>query len=270
LVPKLRDYLGRIRKPVFPSAICGHRGASKVAPENTCAAFRGAVEVGCDLVELDVIVTRDEELVVIHDAKLGRTTDRRGKKVTALTLEEIQACDAGCWFDDAFKGERVPTLREALDSIRHKAVPMIEVKQRASRVPALVPKLAATIAQAGYSDHVILIAWDDATAKAIRAAIPEALIARIAFTRLGIRRAANLGFDGVVPWRASATGRFLREARDAGIFVAPWTVNRPKDMQFFARAETDIVITDVPHVLREELEKLGAPTVADASAASAS
>src|SRR5262249_15122766 len=90
LVPKLESYLSRTRAPAFSTAVCGHRGASALAPENTLAAFRGALEAGCDLIELDVLVTRDEELVVFHDEKLGRTTDRRGR-VGKLTLDELQA-----------------------------------------------------------------------------------------------------------------------------------------------------------------------------------
>src|SRR5207248_10865278 len=140
--------------------------ASAQAPENTLAAFRGAIQAGCDLVELDVLVCRDEELVVFHDEKLGRTTDRRGR-VAALTLEELQACDAGCWFADDFKGEKVPTLREALEAIGEKALPMIELKQRSTKRPALVPKLAKILEATGHADRAILIAWDDATAAAV-------------------------------------------------------------------------------------------------------
>src|SRR5262249_6804441 len=73
----LRAYLERVKRLDFATAVCGHRGASAQAPENTLAAFRGALQAGCDLVELDVLLTRDEELVVLHDPKLGRTTDRR-------------------------------------------------------------------------------------------------------------------------------------------------------------------------------------------------
>ncbi|HVY62737.1 MAG TPA: glycerophosphodiester phosphodiesterase family protein [Planctomycetota bacterium] len=272
--PKLEAYLSRVRAPQFGTAICGHRGASATAPENTLAAFRGAIEAGCDLIELDVLLTRDQELVVFHDAKLGRTTDRRGR-VAQLTLDELKTCDAGCWFADTFKGEKVPHLREALDLIRFRAVPMIELKQRAKRAPALVPKLAEIVRECGYDDKVIVIAWDALTARLVREALPQALLARaaFAFTRLGIRRAPALGFDGLVPWRASVTQRFFAEARAAGLFIAPWTVNRPKDMDFFGRAGTDVVITDVPHVLRDHLDALereraagaaGGPVVADA------
>ena len=77
---------------------------------------------------------------------------------------------------------------------------------------------------------------------------------REALLAAGTELFAERGFDGVVPWRATVTSRFLREARAAGIFVAPWTVNRPKDMEFFGKAECDVIITDVPHVLREHLQ----------------
>jgi glycerophosphoryl diester phosphodiesterase len=249
---RLETLLRRVRPPEFPVAVCGHRGSSGRAPENTLAAFREAITDGCDLVELDVLVTRDHELVVLHDEKLGRTTDGKGV-VASLTLAEVRRCDAGAWFGDGWKGERVPHLCEALGTIERKAVPMIELKQKAAKVPALVPSLAALIRAHGYADRAVVIAWDDGTARAVRESLPDVLVARIAFTRLGIRRAAKNRFDGVVPWRASATRRFLAEARAAGVFVAPWTVNRPADMEFFARHACDVVITDHPGALRERL-----------------
>jgi len=264
---KLLALLARVRPPDFETAVCAHRGASGAAPENTVAAFKGAIAAGCDIVELDVLVTKDLELAVVHDEKLGRTTDRKGA-VAALTLDELRACDAGRWFGEAWAGERIPHLAEALGAIERKAVPMIELKQKAAKVPALVPALAKAITVEGYHDRAIVICWDDATARAVREALPGVLIARIAFTRLGIRRAVKNGFDGVVPWRASATRRFLDEARASGIFVAPWTVNRTKDMEFFARHGCDAIITDHPEMLRLRLA-LEAKAKADAKVAQA-
>lgn len=250
--------LARVRPaPAFPTAVCGHRGASATAPENTLAAFRGAVDAGCELVELDIFLTRDEELVVVHDEKLGRTTDVKGR-VAELTLEEIRACDAGLWFGEAFAGERVPLLREALETIRGRAIAMVEVKQRLARAPALLDKLARALEETATADRAILIVWHDDTAARARERLPGALVSLISFTRRGIRRAVAGGCDGVVPYFRSATRRFITEALEAGLFVAPWTVNRAKDMEFFCRAGCDILVTDVPHVARDVIERLEA------------
>lgn len=107
--------------------VVGHRGTVKFAPENTIAAFHKAVELGADLIEMDVRETKDGHLVLMHDATVNRTTDGRGA-VAAMTLAEIKRLDAGSWFSADFKGERVPTLKEALAAIRGRALPDIDFK----------------------------------------------------------------------------------------------------------------------------------------------
>lgn len=91
----------------------GHRGAAGTAPENTLAGFRKAKALGCSWVEFDVRLTGDGEPVLLHDDRLDRTTDGRGR-VSGLPLAAIQRCDAGAWFHPSFAGERVPRLEEAL------------------------------------------------------------------------------------------------------------------------------------------------------------
>lgn len=94
--------------------IIGHRGSAGLAPENTLAGIRRAHEEGASWVEFDVKLTADGVPILMHDDRLGRTTDGKGK-VASKTLVEIQALDAGAWFDQTFAGERVPTLRATLE-----------------------------------------------------------------------------------------------------------------------------------------------------------
>lgn len=108
--------------------IIAHRGASSIAPENTVASIAAALEFHPDFIEIDVRLTKDKKLVVLHDASLKRTTGLRSK-VHNLTLEEIKLLDAGKWFDKRFMEERVPTLEEVLHAIGSKAGLMIEIKQ---------------------------------------------------------------------------------------------------------------------------------------------
>ena len=107
--------------------VIAHKGASGIAPENTLAAFAMALEMGVDMVELDVRQTKDEEIVVIHDETLDRTTNGKGL-VHDYTLEEIKQLDAGSWFDPEFSDQRVPTLKEVLDIIKGKCKVLIEIK----------------------------------------------------------------------------------------------------------------------------------------------
>ena len=103
---------GPVRLP--ERGLCAHRGAMETHPENTLAAFREAVRCGAQMIELDVYLCKDGVPVVIHDPTVDRTTDGAGK-VSELTLAEIKKLDAGGWKSPQFKGEKVPTLKEALD-----------------------------------------------------------------------------------------------------------------------------------------------------------
>jgi glycerophosphoryl diester phosphodiesterase len=105
----------------------GHRGTVKHAPENTIAAHEAAIARGARLIEFDVRMTRDGHFVLMHDATVNRTTDGRGR-VSELTLAEIRRLDAGGWFGPEFRGEKVPTLREALRNIYGRAAVDIDFK----------------------------------------------------------------------------------------------------------------------------------------------
>ncbi|MCM4172683.1 glycerophosphodiester phosphodiesterase [Arenibacter sp. TNZ] len=94
--------------------ICAHRGANETHPENTLAAFAEAIRLGAQMIEFDVQMTKDNQLVIMHDKSVDRTTNRRGL-VGNLTLKKIKRLDAGKWKSKKFKRERVPTLKEALD-----------------------------------------------------------------------------------------------------------------------------------------------------------
>lgn len=119
---------GHRETPVYKDVqVIAHRGASAYAPENTVASFRKAVEMKADWFELDVTFSKDHELVIMHDGDVERTTDGTGR-VADLTLEELKKFDAGSSFDAAFVNERIPTLREALDTATAETGVYIEVK----------------------------------------------------------------------------------------------------------------------------------------------
>ncbi len=117
-------------KPVYEwpgITVVGHRGTVKHAPENTVAAIEKAIELGADLVEIDIRESSDGHLVVIHDASVDRTTDGTGL-VSQMTLAELKALDAGSWFAPEFAGERIPTLDEALAAMKGRALPDLDFK----------------------------------------------------------------------------------------------------------------------------------------------
>ena len=113
-----------------PSWIIGHRGYPAKYPENTLAAFEAAIEAGAVMIELDVMLSRDRKVVVIHDATLDRTTNGKGS-VADLTLAELKQLDAGSWFDAQFVGQQIPELSEVLDLVNGRAYVNIEIKSNA-------------------------------------------------------------------------------------------------------------------------------------------
>jgi glycerophosphoryl diester phosphodiesterase len=113
-----------------PPWIIGHRGYPAKYPENTLASFQGALAAGVKMVELDVMLSRDRKLVVIHDESLERTTNGKGA-VADHTLAELRRLDAGSWFDTSFAGQRLPELGEVLDLVDGRAYANIEIKSSA-------------------------------------------------------------------------------------------------------------------------------------------
>jgi len=131
-----------------PPIVIAHRGDSAHRPENTLAALAGALELGVSAVEIDVQLTRDGRLVVIHDSTLDRTTNGRGD-VRQMTLAEVRAVSAGypSRFGDAYRGEHVPTLAEVVTLLRDRARILIEIKKESVTEDATGGVEALTIAE---------------------------------------------------------------------------------------------------------------------------
>jgi len=116
----------KLQQPLF----IAHRGISARYPENTLAAFIGAIDAGAHMIELDVCLSKDRHLVVIHDETVDRTTNGTGP-VKTLTLAQLRQLDAGSWFDPRFHAERLPTLAQVLDTVKGHLLVNIEIKPEA-------------------------------------------------------------------------------------------------------------------------------------------
>ncbi len=135
--------------------VCGHRGARTLAPENTMAGFALAAEKGAGIIELDVQLTRDGAMAIIHDHTVDRTTNGTGR-VADFSWDELQALDAGVRFGDAFKGQRVPSLGDVLEWAHGRAYLAIEVKDPAPVSPDVLRRIATVIRDAGMADQVTM------------------------------------------------------------------------------------------------------------------
>lgn len=175
--------------------VCGHRGHSAAAPENTLAALRANRAAGGTTAEIDSVLTADGEIVVLHDLTLDRTTDGAGV-VADLPLAAVQARDAGAWFGPAFAGERVPTLAEALEAARALGLGLeVEIKERRNRA-GYDAALARLLADPEARARVTVISFDHVHLRDLKTAIPGLRTGGICHARhgdpVGVARAAAL------------------------------------------------------------------------------
>src|SRR5439155_1600574 len=154
-----------------PPLIIAHRGASGTCPENTLVAFARAAALGAHMIELDVQLTRDGAVVVMHDWTLERTTDGSGA-VCDRTLAEIRGLDAGAWFGSAFRGTRVPTLAEVLAAV---GLP-VNVELKPVGDDGLEARALAVVESAGAPARVVLSSFDAGAVERLRAFAAEATL----------------------------------------------------------------------------------------------
>jgi len=151
--------LTRFTRPL----LIGHRGYPARYPENTLASFKAAMEAGCDMIELDVTLTKDRKVVVIHDDTLDRTTTGKGP-VKNRSLEEIKTLDAGGWFDARFATERVPELSEVLKLTTGRCLLNIEIKESAFEADypadAIEHQVVGLVKTGGAMGRVVISSFD--------------------------------------------------------------------------------------------------------------
>lgn len=224
--------------------VIAHRGASGTAPENTLAAFRRAVACGADMVELDVQLTLDGEVVVVHDFTLDRTTDGTGT-VGASSLAEIRRLDAGAWFGNAFRGEAVPTLGEVLGAV---GLPVnVELKPVGDQ--GLEARTLTVVRAAGALGRVVFSSFDPGALERLRALSSEADIGILCDGPPGpaaMRLAGRVGARALHVRKDGATPEAFALARAAGLQIRVWTVNEAGEFERLAAAGARGVFTDYP------------------------
>lgn len=151
--------------------VCAHRGHSVGAPENTLPAFKAAVERGATVLEIDIVLARDDAIVLLHDEILDRTTDGKGR-VAALDLEALKHLDAGAWFGSDFVGTRIPTLAETLAFARSNDVGLlVEIKER-QRTELILERLGAFLVAEKAENDVLVISFDHVSLLRLRDRFP--------------------------------------------------------------------------------------------------
>lgn len=235
--------------------IYGHRGAAGDAPENTLAAFELALAQGADGIEFDVRLSADGEPVVIHDARLNRTTSGSGF-VHAYPAQALKALDAGSWFNERYPAQargrfvrqRIPLLEEVLTWVRQRGCrALVEIKEGSGTYPGIEAKILRAIRSTATASVVTIISFDHAGLRRLRE-LDADLSLGASFKRplFALRRAKSLGARMVVPHWAFASRQFIGRAHQAGLDVVVWTVNQPDAMRRKIADGVDGIITDYP------------------------
>lgn len=231
--------------------VFGHRGASAVAPQNTLAAFERAAQQGAQGIELDVHLTRDGQLVVIHDFTVESTTDGAGA-VAEMTLAQLQKLDAGAWFSSEFAGERIPTLDEVFAAVGGELLINVEIKSSAT---GIVNAVVDCIRHHQMETRALISSFDADVLRRLRPLTDVPLGCLFGFASQS-QLAEMASFCAALhPWHEQVDADFMQRARDLGCLVNVWTVNDPLRACQLAALGVNSIITDHPETTLAALQQ---------------
>ena len=233
--------------------VWAHRGASGYAPENTLAAFQKAVDLGADGVELDIQLTKDDQIVVIHDEMIARTSDGKGW-VKDYTLEELRAFNYNRTKPE-YKHADIPTMREVFELLKPTGLFInIEIKTGVVFYEKIEEKILALTKEMGMEDRVCYSSFNHYTVTRIHELKPDAEVGflyadgPIDMPSYGVKHGVNalhpalynLQYDG-----------FVKECKEKGLKLNVWTVNERPYMEMCCQYGVDAIITNYPDIAKE-------------------
>ncbi|WP_020579469.1 glycerophosphodiester phosphodiesterase [Actinopolymorpha alba] len=223
--------------------LVGHRGAMGLEPENTLRSFRRAVEEGADAIELDLRLSADGQLVILHDSDVERTTDGKGK-VAEMTLAEIKALDAG-------EGESIPTFDEVLDSV---ALPI----QAEIKAPDAARAALDTIRDRGLFDRITVTSFSADIIRATIEYLPEVRTGLISSRarRESVDLAREMGVPLLCLGLAELDAEFVELCRQERLEVIGWPANDENQLVHALRIGADGVTSDFPGLLRDSSRRV--------------
>jgi glycerophosphoryl diester phosphodiesterase len=224
----------------------GHRGAAGLEPENTLRSFRCAIELGCDFAECDVHRTRDDQLAVIHDQTVDRTTNGTGP-VGSFTMAELKQLDAG-------KGEQIPTLDEVLETVRGRLKLLVELKGENTEELA-----AQAVKRHGMEADVYFTSFHLERIEKIRAIDPKLLTGAI-FSRPPANAcdlAVAAGARSISINFPQVNAALIKEARDKGLMFRAWNPDTAEDIYAMVALGVDGIGSNRPDILMDVLKRHG-------------
>ncbi|MED4730613.1 glycerophosphodiester phosphodiesterase family protein [Aneurinibacillus migulanus] len=239
-------------EPTHKIDVVAHRGAAGYAPENTMAAFHKGVEMKADYIELDVQMTKDGHLVIIHDNAVDRTTNGTGK-VGELTLQELRALDAGSKFNPAFAGERIPTFEEVLDEFHGKTGLLIELKSP-ELYPGIEEKVAIALRERNMdkpaNEKIIVQSFNFESMKTFRQLMPNMPIGVLTSSASDLTDEKLDEFatyaNYVNPSQKLVTKQVVERVHARDMDISAWTVRKKEEVKPLLDAGVDDIITDYP------------------------
>lgn len=238
--------------------VIAHRGDSRHAPENTIPAFRLAIDLKVDLIELDYFESVDGIPIVIHDKTLDRTTNaakvlgRSGLRVDAVKSTELQKLDAGSWFDAKFTGTKLASLDEALDLIQSKSMTLIEHKGGEAKT------CIELLRQKGMIRDVVVQSFDwefVAQCHQLEPTLSLAALCKTSFSEAKLDEIEKTGAK-IAVWKESYLGKKqIATIHGRGMQAWVYTVNNPKRSYDLIQAGIDGIITDAPNLLLRQLSR---------------
>jgi len=230
--------------------IFAHRGASAHAPENTLASFELALAQNADAIELDVKISADGQVIVIHDPTVDRTTGSHGR-VKDLPLKELRALDAGRFFAEKFQGEKIPLLEEVFDAVGQRTFINVELTNYNTPRDHLVETVCMLVKKCGLQKHVMFSSFFASNLSKARTYLPEVPIGLLAFGGFLGAWARSFGFDfskyqALHPYLADVTPQQVQRVHRLNRRIHVWTVNAEDDMRRLFRWGVDAIFTDDP------------------------
>jgi len=226
--------------------VTGHRGAAGLEPENTLRSIRKAIELGVDRVEVDVRVSKDGWLVVIHDETVDRTTNGHGY-VKDLTFHELRELDAG-------RGERIPTLEEVLKLTRGKVTLQIELKAAEATEPTVY-----LIERNKAEREVILTSFMHELLRKVHTINPVLRTGALFFDVQGdiCQRAIDVHSEAIHVYYRNVDSKLVEEAHKRGLKIAVWNPDETEDMKKMISLNVDVIGTNRPDILLNLLKEMG-------------
>lgn len=232
------------------TAVIAHRGASAYAPENTLAAFKLAVRQGADALEMDIRLTLDRSLVIIHDRTVDRTTNGSGA-VHQLPLAEIKKLDAGMKYDSAFSGEKIPTLQEVFEELKGTIPLNIEIKPEPLTLEPLVVNITDCVRRHNVTNQVLFSSFSPFALRMIHQLLPEVPLGLLASRGLSGLWARSW-IKELIPHQSlhlayqDVNSQCIDSAHRQGRKVFAYTVNHPHDIDTLVTTGADGFFTDDP------------------------